>query len=221
VFAVPLQDGKRELLVCTGCPMCPGRMRITKECECCRAFQKRRRQTGRTVPPEPTDESVRYIPLTKGRYAIIDAADYERVAQYKWCTFGSGERLYACRNCKGKMIFLHRFLTNAPKGKVVDHIDGNGLNDRRENLRVCTHRQNSHNARPFGKASRFKGVWWNRIKKMWEVRIRYRGRSTWIGLFRDEIEAARAYDRKAYECFGEYAYLNFPHEIAERCRRAG
>ena len=80
-----LHDGSRELLVCMGCPLSPGRLRVTKETDCCRAFQKKRRQTGQTVPPEPPDESIRYIPLTKGKYAIIDAVDYERVAQYKWC----------------------------------------------------------------------------------------------------------------------------------------
>jgi hypothetical protein len=221
VFAVPLQDGERELLVCTGCPMCPGRMRVTKECECCRAFQKRRRQTGRTVPPEPTDESVRYIPLTKGRYAIIDAADYERASEHKWCASCSGCRIYAYCHMNGKTVALHRFLTNAPKGMVVDHIDGNTLNDRRSNLRVCTQQQNLYNSRPKGKSSHFKGICWDKGKRRWVVYVRYEGRNIYVGRFRSEINAARAYDRKAYECFGQYAYLNFPYEIAERCRRAG
>lgn len=218
VYAVPLQDGARELLVCTGCPLCPGKMRVTGESSCCRSFEKRRVQTGRTVPPEPPDASIRYIPLTKGKYAIVDAADYERVARHKWCASGSGRRMYAYCHINGKTVALHRFLTNAPKGMVVDHIDGNGLNDRQSNLRVCTQRQNLWNSRPKGRHSRYKGVCWDKYRNRWVVYVRYEGRNIFVGRFRDEVEAARAYDRRAYECFGEYAYLNFPYEITGRRR---
>ncbi len=213
VYAVPLQDGARELLVCTGCPLCPGKMRVTEELQCCRSFERRREQTGRTIPPEPPDESIRYIPLTKGKYAIVDTADYERVARYRWCVSGTRRRAYACCCMNGKTISLHRFLTNAPKGMVVDHIDGNGLNNRQGNLRVCTQRQNIYNSRPRGKASRFKGVGWDKRHNKWVAGIRYYGKNIYLGLFQDEAEAARAYDRKAYALFGEYAYLNFPEEI--------
>jgi len=188
-------------------------MKVTKQSDCCRGFQRRRVQTGRTIPPEPTDESVRYIPLTKGKFAIVDAEDYERVAKHKWCVSGSGNHLYACRNDGHTVILLHRVLMNAPAGMVVDHIDGNRMNNRRNNLRVCTHRQNLHNSLPHGRTSRFKGVWWDKRRRLWDTRVRCNGVTTHIGLFRDEVEAARAYDRKAYELFGEYAYLNFPHEI--------
>lgn len=157
--------------------------------------------------------SVRYIPLTKGKFAIVDAADYERVAKYKWYASGMGGRLYAARRQDDKAIYLHRFLTNAPKGMVVDHKDGNRLNDRQSNLRVCTQRQNIYNSPPRGKASRFKGVGWDKRHNKWVAGIRYYGRNIYLGLFQDEAEAARAYDRKAHELFGEYAYLNFPDEI--------
>lgn len=221
VYAVPLQDGSRELLVCTGCPLCPGKMRVTEELQCCRSFQKRRRQSERTVPPEPPDESVRYIPLTKGKYAIIDAADYERVAKFKWCASGSGRRIYACRRQGPRIVYLHCLLKNAPKGMVVDHKDGDPLNDRQSNLRICTQRQNTYNSPPRGGTSQFKGVAWNRRARKWQARIQCDGRKFYLGLFRDEAEAARAYDRKAHELFGEYAYLNFPEEIRECCRKTG
>lgn len=216
VFVQTLQDGSRKLLVCTGCPLSPGRLRVTQEAECCRGFQRRRVQTDRTIPPEPAEEGVCYIPLTKGKFAIIDAADYELVSTHKWCASGSGCRTYAYCQMNGKTVALHRFLTNAPKGMVVDHIDGNGLNDRRGNLRVCTQQQNLWNSRPRGKSSRFKGPCWDRQKRRWVVYVRHGGRNIFVGRFRDEVTAALAYDRKAYECFGEYAYLNFPNEIRGR-----
>ena len=129
--------------------------------------------------------------------------------------------VYAYCHINGRTVALHRFLTNAPKGMVVDHIDGNGLNNRQSNLRVCTQRQNLYNSRPKGRHSQYKGVCWDKYRKRWVVYVRYEGRNIVVGRFRDEAEAARAYDRKAYELFGEYAYLNFPHEIRECCRKTG
>jgi hypothetical protein len=108
------------------------------------------------VPREPPDDSVRYVPLTRGKFVIVDTADYERVSGYKWCASGSGDRWYAVRNDRGRKVSMHRFLIDAPKGMVVDPIDGNGLNDRQSNLRVCTQRQNLLNSRARGKSSRLK-----------------------------------------------------------------
>jgi hypothetical protein len=197
-------------------------MRVTDPSHCCPLFQKRRRQrVRRATPPEPPDETVRHIPLTQGKYAIIDAADFERVAQFNWCASVSGNRVYARCNIEGRSVFLHRFLTNAPKGMVVDHIDHDGLNDRQSNLRICTFQENLHNSRPHGKSSRFKGVCWDKAGRRWVVYICHNRRSRFVGHFTDEIEAARAYDRKAYELFGEYAYLNFPEEIGGLCGRTG
>lgn len=215
-YAATLQEGSRELLVCMNCPERPGRMRVTDPSHCCRVFQKRRPRVHRKAPPEPLDDGIRHIPLTKGRYAIIDAADFDRVARFNWCASVSGNRAYAYGWMNGRRVSLHRFLANAPQGMVVDHIDHNGLNDRRSNLRICTVRQNLYNSRPWGKSSRFKGVCWNRHAKRWVACIWLHGRNQYLGQFTDEIEAARAYDRKAYELFGKYAYLNFPEEIKSR-----
>ncbi len=221
-YAVPLQDGSRQLLVCTKCPMLLTRMRVTDPADCCELFRVKRQPTRKTVPPEPPDQSIRYIPLTKGKYATIDAADYERAASFSWHVSISGNRTYAYSNINGRNISLHRFLMNAPKGLVVDHIDHDGLNDRRNNLRICTQRQNLYNSRPKGRSSRFKGVCWDKAKQRWVVYIRHNGRNRFVGQFADEVEAARAYDRAAHELFGEYAYLNFPEEIEGPTRkRAG
>ncbi len=105
---------------------------------------------------------------------------------------------------------MHRAILNAPKGLLVDHIDGNGLNNRKSNLRLCTFAQNAHNSRPRrNSSSRYKGVCWHKVKKKWTVSIYKGGKRTYLGYYDDEIEAALAYDRKATELFGEFAYLNF------------
>ena len=105
---------------------------------------------------------------------------------------------------------MHQFIMRPPKGKVVDHIDGNGLNNRRANLRLCTPRQNRRNTRPRRKTSAFLGV--SRRGSKYLARIKHDGRQLYLGLFDDEIEAARARDRKACELFGEFAWLNFPDD---------
>ena len=168
---------------------------------------------GREVPPEPPDENSRYVPLTQGKFAIVDVADFARVSPFNWSVSVSGKRTYAYGHPNGKKVSMHRFLTKAPGGMVVDHIDHNGLNNRQSNLRVCTQHENLLNSRPRGKSSRFKGVCWNRFRRRWVAHICFNGRNLFLGAFTDESEAARAYDRKAYALFGEYAYLNFPEEI--------
>ena len=112
---------------------------------------------------------------------------------------------------------MHRAILNAPKGLLVDHIDGNGLNNRKSNLRLCTFAQNAHNSRPRrNSSSRYKGVCWHKLKKKWTVSIYKGGKRTYLGYYDDEIEAALAYDRKAEELFGEFAYLNFPNHRLHR-----
>jgi len=211
-YAVRLKVGRQELLVCAGRPETPGQLTVVQPSGACRRFLKRRSISARLTPPAPHD-GICYIALTKGKFAIVDAADYERVNAHKWCVRGSGRRIYACCHCNGKNISLHRFLMNPPSWLVVDHIDGNGLNNRRSNLRICTQQQNVHNSRPKGKSSQYKGVCRDKSKNRWVVYVRHNGRNHYVGRFRDEIDAARAYDRKAYELFGEFAWLNFPEEL--------
>lgn len=110
---------------------------------------------------------------------------------------------------------MHRAITNAPKGMDVDHINGNTRDNRRENLRVCTHAQNLAAGRPAKRAnskSKYNGVGWNKSANQWMARIRINGKLTYLGCFKDETAAARAYDKAAREHFGEFARLNFPTE---------
>ena len=156
-------------------------------------------------------EGAKLIPLTQDRFTIVDAEDYDRLNQHKWHVSKSHTSEYAVR-CQGrKHISMHRLLLNAPPHLLVDHRDCNGLNNRKANLRLCTHLENIRNQRPRkGGSSRFKGVYWNKTEKKYNPRIRNNGKRYSLGYFHDEIEAAVVYDIKAMELFGEFAYLNFP-----------
>jgi len=120
------------------------------------------------------------------------------------CTF------YAVRADGNTKTSMHREIMNAPKGLDVDHIDGNGLNNRKSNLRLCTHAENVHNSRPMRNgSSKYKGVCWHKTYKKWYSSIGKTGKRFYLGRFDNEIDAALAYDKKAKELFGEFAYLNF------------
>jgi hypothetical protein len=143
-------------------------------------------------------------------FATVDAADYEKVSKYAWFTRRQGRNVYAYCRKGAKIVLMHRMLLRPRKGYVVDHIDGNGLNNRRCNLRVCTHEQNLANRRPGGNTSGFVGVY--RRGRKWMAGIGYRGTYFYLGFYDDPVEAAKARDRKAVEFNGQYAYLNFPED---------
>jgi hypothetical protein len=107
---------------------------------------------------------------------------------------------------------MHREIMRPPDGFVVDHIDGNSTNNRRRNLRTCTRRQNLYNSRPRRGKSKYKGVRYEKRTKRWVAEITHRGRKYHLGSFKNEVEAAKAYDRKARQLFGPYARLNFPED---------
>jgi hypothetical protein len=204
------------LMACISHPDSPGQIIGVSCAGVCSNFRPRHERPVRSSPLDPPDAGVRYIPLTQGKYAIVDAEDYERVSRYKWCLSRSGNQLYAQRRSHGKTIRMHQFIMNPPKGMVVDHIDGNGLNNRRSNLRICTRRQNGWNLRRRkrpGAPSQYVGVYPYKDRPgKWYVKVQCRGEVTNLGPFDSDIEAARARDRKARELFGEFARLNFPED---------
>jgi hypothetical protein len=216
IFAVQPAGFTGPVLVCTNKPDCPGKLIRTKPDDCCRNFQARRKTSHRAQPPPPDSEDVRFIPLTQGKFAIVDADDYERLATYKWCASQSGNRIYAVRRRQNRTITMQRQIMNAPEGLLVDHIDGNSLNNRKSNLRLCSAHQNACNRRPRrNSSSKYKGVSWYKRDKKWQVQIYYNARTIHLGRFDDEVEAALVYDRKATELFGEFAYLNFPGALTD------
>jgi hypothetical protein len=148
--------------------------------------------------------------LTRGFVATVDKADYESLTQCKWTTLVTGGKAYAIRSHKGRTILMHRQIMNPPPGMVVDHIDGNGLNNRRGNLRICTRRQNVCNSRPRRSRSKYKGVRYEKRRRTWVAEITHLGRKIYLGSFASETTAAEAYDHKAKELFGHFAKPNFP-----------
>jgi hypothetical protein len=149
--------------------------------------------------------------LTKGYYTTVDAADFERLNKYKWTALVTGSKVYAIRSEKGKTILMHREILNAPPDKVVDHIDGTGLNNSQLNLRLCTKQQNLYNSKPRAARSPYKGVRYEKRTAKWIAEITHQGKRHHLGSFANEIAAAHAYDRKAQKLFGPYARLNFPN----------
>ena len=203
--------GWAGLLMCVNHPDAPGEVReVAPSAPACRNFRARREDPVRGTPPEPPNDQVRYIALTKGKYAAVDAADYEWLSRFRWhatCTRG---RYYAATVVNGKSISMHRMIMSPPPGMVTDHIDSNGLNNCRANLRNCTPQQNRQNTRPRRKSSQYIGVY--RRGKKWGVKIKHKGIAYFLGPFDTEIEAAKARDKKAIELFKGFAWLNFPEE---------
>jgi len=209
------------LLACISHPEAPGQMREVTQADTCRNFRRKYQPPVRRKPPEPPSDDIRYIALTKGRFAIVDAGDYEWLNRRKWQAAYTCRKFYAnTKNGRNGTLWMHRLIMNAPKGMVVDHINGNGLDNRRCNLRICTWQQNACNSCPSRGTSRYKGVHFERATGRWRATISCRGEHHNLGLYESEVEAARAYDRKAIELFGEFAYLNFPEEHRRERRPA-
>jgi hypothetical protein len=194
----------RTILICRHKQAFQGKFHVVAPNATCHSFKPAR-------TPHPPDDGARLIPLTQGKFAIVDADDYERLSKHKWCACKKRHTFYAYRRTQGKKISMHRVIVNAPRGLVVDHKNRSGLNNRKSNLRPCTIAQNNRNSGPHHNAtSKYKGVLWNKAARKWQARIRPNRRQIHLGFFTDEIEAAIAYDRKAEQVFGEFAYLNFP-----------
>lgn len=154
------------------------------------------------------------IPLTHGLVALVDDEDYERVvAAGKWQAYPSRDTFYAKRSVKRpdgvwRLIPLHTFLTGYD---LTDHHNGNGLDNRRDNLRPATHAENMRNrALQRNNTSGFKGVNWHSRSRKWKAQIRTNGSKRHVGMFGTPEEAARAYDEAAREFHGEFATVNFP-----------
>jgi hypothetical protein len=160
------------------------------------------------------------IPLSgkkaAGRVALIDADDLALVSPYRWRVLENARpgRINGPYAATGHNAVLMHNLILGVKG--VDHINHDGLDNRRVNLRPATRSQNNHNERSrTGSISRFKGVTFDgRWRGRWQAQIAIDGRRPSLGYFATEEEAARAYDAAAFAAWGEYAWLNFPDEVA-------
>lgn len=150
------------------------------------------------------------IQLTRGFVALIDDADAAWASQWKWHASGDGGRFtYAARD--GSRILLHRDLLGLGRGNnpIVDHANGNTLDCRRANIRICSYSQNLANRGPLA-GRRFKGVYQHRLR--WQTKAKANGQRFYLGSYTSEIEAAKAFDAFARETWGEFAKLNFPED---------
>jgi hypothetical protein len=161
----------------------------------------------------------RKIYLDEGKWTILDPNDYYRFGRFKWCIGGGNGKLYAIRGQRIgaddlKIVRLHRLIMNAPDGLLVDHRNGDGLDNRRANLRLATRAQNQYNKRKRKNAtSRFRGVYFHKEHRKWAACLIVAGKKIWLGYFDSEIEAAKAYDEAAKKYRGEFACPNFPEEV--------
>jgi hypothetical protein len=152
---------------------------------------------------------VAYVPLTQGYVSIIDAADAPLVAGRNWCVLARGGLVHALRTeyigTKKHQLYLHRRLMGEPEGLQIDHIDGDGLNNRRYNLRVVTSAQNNRNTRrPCNNKSGFKGVSWDKGRGKFRASIRTNYKQTHLGMFTSPEEAHEAYCRASEKYHGEF-----------------
>lgn len=154
------------------------------------------------------------IKLTQGKVALVDDEDFEFLNQWKWC-FHIG---YATRNAvlkdggKRKTIRIHRVVLNCPDDLQVDHINHDTLDNRKENLRLCTVKQNSGNQRGHSKSSSgYRGVSWIVQHEKWAAQLVENHNHHFLGYYDDKEEAARAFDKASKLYYGEFAFLNFPN----------
>jgi hypothetical protein len=157
----------------------------------------------------------RFIPVGRNHMALVDESDYARLLVFRWHLNQSG---YAVRvqhspRVRGKrtsaQFRMHRLVLEAPPDLQVDHINGDRLDNRRSNLRLATAAEQRRNEGVVrGGSSRFKGVTWSKERGLWEAQIKHQRKRMFLGRYRDEVLAARAYDETARSLFGEFARLN-------------
>lgn len=164
----------------------------------------------------PVDGSVVVVPLSTSRrsdaFAVIDAVDADLVLVHRWHVKKSteGTKLYAVATIDGKTVKMHRFLLQPNDDELVDHRDGDGLNNRRNNLRACTPRQNNLNRPKYRGSSQYKGVSYKQSNRQWVACVKVQNRSIHLGLFSNEVDAALAHDAWLREHDPEFGRFNFP-----------
>lgn len=145
------------------------------------------------------------IPLTQGYVAIVDDEDYDKAMQYKWSVHKKNKTTkYAIgnlkRNGRWRTRLLHRFiLGDIPDGKEVDHINGNGLDNRKNNLRIVTHQQNA-----FNRGKNTKGVCWHKQIRKWQAQIKINQKQIYLGIFENLQDAIKARETAVCKYFGEF-----------------
>lgn len=159
---------------------------------------------------------MKQIQLTRGQVAIVDDEDFELVSQYQWRAIPDRSKPPKYRAGTGSTLLMHRLIMRCTKDERLDHINRDSLDNRRDNLRLATPMQNSQNATP-QRRSIFKGVSTRtdrKLRKPYIARITHNKKPLFLGFYATAEEAARAYDAKALELFGQFACINFPDAVS-------
>lgn len=160
---------------------------------------------------------MKQIPLIHNKFALVDDEDFDLISKYRWVILKSGYAINSTyirgsgrKNQKQLQIFMHKLIMNQQKGIIVDHINGNKLDNRKENLRIATKTQNNYNkTKTPNSSSIYKGVYWDKKYKFWASEITVNYKKYFIGYFNNELHAGMAYDIWARECQEDFAKLNF------------
>jgi hypothetical protein len=147
------------------------------------------------------------IELTKDKVTRVDEDIWHQYGGLKWYAHRGGNKFYAMRSDRSR-LFLHRIIMAAPEGMEVDHVNGDGLDNRRCNLRICTHHQNTMNRSRYSVNPAKKGCYWEEKRKRWHALITYQGKPRNIGRYKTLEECHAAYCRTAKELFGEFMRAN-------------
>jgi hypothetical protein len=150
---------------------------------------------------------MKIIKLTKERIALVDDEDYDRLIKHGWvCQIGRNGDEYARAYINLKGVLMHRFILNPPRNMEIDHINGNGLDNRKCNLRICTHCSNMMNyKKPSHNTSGYKGVTWDKQRNMWRVYCRKNGKR-YYGKFNKDLEEAHLeYIKLSKKIHGEFS----------------
>ncbi len=161
------------------------------------------------------------IPLTQGKVAVVDEEDYAELFKHKWHASQGGRTAYAKRDTRKGGVrrthYMHREIMNPLPSLEIHHINHNGLDNRKSNLCICTKSRNSQSQIPQkNRSSRYKGVSRHKQNGKWSSAICHNRRRFYLGVFSSQVRAAKAYDDKAVELFGDFAYPNFPHRLERR-----
>jgi len=162
----------------------------------------------------------RRLRMSQPRYAKVDSDDYYRLRKYEWFAQGGAPNYYAVREVgtskekRRTVIYLHKEIIDVPDGMLIDHINHDGMDNRKANLRQATYWQNMYNRRKcsVAKSSKYKGVCWKKQTRKWVARITFEKKQIHLGYFKNEIDAAKAYDAAAKKYHKEFACLNFLNE---------
>lgn len=213
-----VQYSGSQVKVCIVCPehgdfwqRPDNHLNLRHKCPKCSRVIQERTNTSNII----CKENEMIIPLNKGFYTIIDKEDYEKVSTITWRVESTKKHdlFYVVGDINGRVVKMHRIIMGIVDNLEleVDHIDHDGLNNTKNNLRLCTRKGNVWNRRASMTSSKYKGVSWHKRDLKWSAYITYNSVRISLGYHKTEEEGAKAYDEKAKELFGDFACLNFPN----------